>query len=156
MQNLLITPDEVIELAFSPHDRIDPAIITDTRIETAQLKFVEPVLGKLYPALIDGAYGEFCREFIKPATAYFVKYHIFLHLSVRIGNDGIIRLRPADSTPADASEIARLRRESRETACLLLQKAIGHLIENAEMFPEFAAESGERPRAKINHGGIVI
>ena len=155
MQNLLVTPDEVIELAFSPHDRIDPVVITETRIEAAQLKFLAPMLRGLYTALAEGLYDNFCREFIKPVAAYFVKYHIFLHLSVRIGNDGIIRLKPAESMPADASEINRLRRESRETAYLLLRKAIGHLKKNANEFPEFDPEPPRHKRPRVN-GGIVI
>jgi len=155
MQNLLVTPDEVVELAFSPHDQIDPAIITDTRIETAQLKFLKPTLKKLYPILCEGLYDDFCREYIKPVAAYFVKYHIFLHLSVRIGNDGIIRLRPVDSAPADSSEIARLRRESRETAYLLLQKAFDYLQVNREEFPEFEPDDCRQKRPRVN-GGIII
>ena len=155
MENLLVTPDEVVELAFSPHDQIDPAIITDTRIETAQLKFLAPAFGEFYNALLDGLYDEFCREFIKPVAAYFVKYHIFLHLSVRIGNDGIIRLNPIEAAPASTSEIGRLRRESRETAYLLLGKAFAYLQEHAGDFPELKPEAVKQRRPRVN-GGIVI
>lgn len=155
MENLLITPDEVIELAFSPHDQIDPAILTDTRIEAAQLKFLKPALKRLYPSLTEGLYEDFCREYVKPALAYFVKYHIFLHLAVRIGSDGIVRLRTADSAPADSSEIGRLRRESRETASLLLRKAFDYLKKNAPEFPEFDPDALRCKRPRIE-GGIVI
>lgn len=155
MQNLLITPDEVIELAFSPQDQVDPAIITDTRIETAQLKFLAFALKKLYPALTEGLYDRFCREFIKPALANFVKYNLFLNLSVKIGNDGIIRLHPTDSTLPESSEVARLRRESRETAYLLLEKACDYLKRHADEFPEWDPEENKRKRPRIN-GGIII
>ena len=155
MQNLLITPDEAIELAFSPHDRIDPALLTDTRIEAAQLKFLAPALGKLYATLANGSYETFCREYIKPAAAYFVKYHIFLHLSVWIGNDGIVRLNPGGSTPADSAEIGRLRRESRETAYLLLSKAFTYLRNHSEDFPEIDPRNFKRKRLRMN-GGIII
>ena len=155
MQNLLISPEEVIELAFSPHDQIDPAILTDTRIEAAQLKFLAPAFGTLYTALCEGSYADFCREYIKPAAAYFVKYHLFLHLSVRIGNDGIIRLNPPDSTPAGTSEIARLRRESRQAAYLLLGKAYAFLRDHASEFPKLGRGSTRHRRARIS-GGLVI
>ena len=155
MEHLLITPDETIELAFAPHDQIDPAILTDTRIEAAQLKFLQPALKKFYTALTGGLHEAFCREFIKPALAYYVKYHIFLHLSVRIGNDGIIRLQPVESRPADASEIARLRRESRETARLLLDKALTHLKTHADDFPEFDAQECRPRRPRINNGIVI-
>lgn len=156
MQNLLITPDEVIELAFSTHDQIDSDVITDSRIEAAQLKFIAPALHKLYPPLIAGVYDDFLREYIKPALAYFIKYNIFLCLSVRIGNDGIIRVRPTDSTPVDSSEIGRLRRECRETAELFLKKALDYLKKNAGKFPEFQPDNGkEKKRIKMN-GGLII
>jgi hypothetical protein len=153
---MLITPNEVVELAFSPHDQIDPALLTDTRIEAAQLKFLRPALKNLYTALTEGAYDDFCRKFIKPALAYFVKYHIFLCLSVRIGSDGIIRQRMPDAVPADLSQIARLRHESRETAYLLLEKAFNHLKNNAVEFPEFDPWEHCRRRRPRIHSGIVM
>jgi hypothetical protein len=155
MPNLLITPNEVVELAFSPHDQIDPARITDSRIEAAQLKFLAPALKKMYTALTEGLYDDFCRESIKPALACYVKYHLFPDLAVRVGSDGVIRLHTADSTPADPSEIARLRRESREAAHLLLHKALRYLKEHAAEFPEFAPEECRINRPRIN-GGIIL
>lgn len=155
MQNLLITPNEVVELAFTPYDQIDPAVLTDTRIEAAQLKFLRSPLKKMYAALVAGLYPEFCTEFIKPALAYFVKYHIFRHLSVRIGNDGIIRLHMPDAVPADSPEIDRLRQESRETANILLNKAFHHLRNNATDFPEFDTQENHCRWPRIN-SGIVL
>jgi len=155
MQNLLISPGEVIELAFSSYDQIDPALITDTRIEAAQLKFLAPAVENLYAPLTEGLHRDFCQEFIKPALAYFVRYHLFLTLAVRIGNQGINQLILTESSPVEAGQLARLRRESRETAQLFLQKAIDFIRQNPLSFPEWDSGNREKKLARVN-GGIII
>ncbi|MDR0954534.1 MAG: hypothetical protein LBM20_04035 [Rikenellaceae bacterium] len=157
MENLLITSAEVIELAFSPHDRVSPVVMTDSRIETAQLRFLKPVLKTLYPRLTEGEYADFCTEYIKPALAHFVKYHLFLSLAIRIGDDGIIRPQPTGTTPLDSEEVGRLRRESRKTAYLLLEKAFDYLKDHAGDFPEFDPQAEiHRPARPRMRGGILI
>ncbi|MCD8185533.1 MAG: hypothetical protein LUD68_03485 [Rikenellaceae bacterium] len=132
MPKLLISPGEVLELAFSSTDQIDPAAITDTRIETAQLKFLAPALPSLYPALTEKKYADFCREYIKPALAYFIRYQWFTLSSARIGSSGIFQPRPPDTSPADSSTIARIRQESRKTAGLFLRKALVYISDHIE------------------------
>ena len=155
MKNL-ITPAEVIELAFSPHDQVEPSIITGARIGTAQLRFLRSPLGNLYSALSDEKYEEFVKNWIKPALAHFAKYNVLLHLSVCIGNEGIIRNQPLSGEAADYTEIARLRKEARRTAKSLLRETLEYIRANPEKFPEYKPEECVRRKKEIREGGIVL
>jgi hypothetical protein len=151
----LITPAEVIDLAFSPHEPVSPWVVTDARIETAQLRFLAPALGGLYPALSLEKYENFLRERVKPALAHFVRSLILPQLVVRTSSEGILRNGPADSVPADDAAIARLRKDARRTAKSLLADTLEYLREHAGEFPEFTpAERRCRP-AEVR-GGVIV
>ena len=154
MKNL-ITPAEVIEIAFAANDQIDRSVITENRIEAAQLKFLAPRLRKMYDALTEGKYDSFNLTYIKPALAHFVRYAVFLNLSVHIGNKGTVRTKTIDATVATPAETGILRREAREAANALLERAIDYLRKNAGEFPEFCPEKCRRRRVRVN-GGIVL
>jgi hypothetical protein len=150
----LITPAEVIDLAFSPHEPVSPWVVTDARIETAQLRFLAPALGGLYPALSLEKYEDFLREYIKPALAHFVRSLILPQLVVRTSSEGIVRNGSTDSVPVDESELARLRKDARRTAKSLLAGTLKYLRDHAEEFPEFTAERRCRPVEVC--GGVIV
>ncbi|MCD7963483.1 MAG: hypothetical protein LUF90_08040 [Rikenellaceae bacterium] len=53
---LLISSEEIIEIAFNYKDQFNKRVITDHLINTAQLKFLKPTLGLLYNDLLKGNY----------------------------------------------------------------------------------------------------
>jgi hypothetical protein len=150
----LITPAEVIDLAFSRHDRINPSAVTDDRIEIAQRRFLKPALGGLYPALTLEKYEDFLCSHIKPALAHFVRYLLLPHLGVQAGCEGIVCCRSAEAAPLDPAGIARLRKEARRTARTLLAEALEYLGEHADEFPEYVPR--ERCRPVEITGGVVM
>lgn len=88
MTDLLITAAEVLETAFPSNEYVPEGMIVPARIETAQLGFLRPVFGKLYDKLGEEPYAAFCRTYIKPALAYYVRFCIactggFAHIHVR-------------------------------------------------------------------------
>ena len=151
----LVTPPEVLDTAFSPYEQADSRILNDSRIEAIQLKFLAPVFGKLYPALCEGRHPEFTETYVKPALAYFVKYALIPELTARTANIGVLRNIPPNGKPATAEEIALLRRETRNTARSLLNKALGYLQENRASFPEYVPDEHPRSRRSIQ-GGIIL
>ena len=78
MTDLLITAAEVLETAFPSNEYVPEGMIVPARIETAQLGFLRPVFGKLYDKLGEEPYAAFCRTYIKPALAYYVRYLLSL------------------------------------------------------------------------------
>ncbi|MEG3048454.1 MAG: hypothetical protein RR872_07465 [Mucinivorans sp.] len=88
---LLITPSEVIELAFIARETITVASIRTLKIDIAQEHFIRPRLGEeLFDALMAGQYAELTQNYIKPALAQFVRYGMVDELAVSIGDRGAL------------------------------------------------------------------
>jgi len=71
----LISSTEVISLAYVTE--LDPTMIKDEVIQTAELKYVKPVLtSALYDDIVTnpGNYSTLITSYIKPCLAFFVKY----------------------------------------------------------------------------------
>ncbi len=69
MKTTLITPAEVLALAFSPVEYRQEELVGQTVIEVAQARLLEPVFGPLYAVLGEAHYEDFTDEYIKPALA---------------------------------------------------------------------------------------
>lgn len=88
----LITPEEVLGLAFSADDAIDPAHVRAARIEAAQLRYIRPAFGaEMYRKMILEQYGSFVSGYIKPALAHYVRYEMIGELAVRASDRGVVR-----------------------------------------------------------------
>ncbi len=88
---LLITPNEVVSLAFMGREMIDPLAIRALKIDIASEQYIRPRMGDtLYNELKNGEYDEFVSEYIKPALAYYVRASIIDELSIRISDNGAI------------------------------------------------------------------
>lgn len=152
---LLISTLEIAELAFSKNDNIRQGVINDTEIYTAQIKFIKPALGNLYPMLHKQEYNEFLNKRIKPAIAWFVKYQIINRMNIKIDQDGISQMSTVENRKnADRNTINQLRKETWKTANNLLKNAIEYIRINPERFSEFDNQKYIN-HAKIN-GGIII
>lgn len=88
----LIIPDEVLSLAFSADDPIEPAHVRPARIEAAQLRYIRPAFGDgMYRSMEQERYDTFVDQYIKPALAHFVRYELIAELAVRAGDSGVVR-----------------------------------------------------------------
>lgn len=88
----LINSDEVLGLAFTPDDPIDPACVREARIEAAQLRYIRPTFGDaMYQSMRMERYDLFVSQYIKPALAHFVRYELIGELAVRAGSRGVVR-----------------------------------------------------------------
>lgn len=86
---LLITPNEVIEIAFADAKTLKPEMIRPSKIDIAQERFLRPVLGNLYDSLIDGNHTLFIDEYIKPPLAYFVRHAVISDLAMSVDGSGV-------------------------------------------------------------------
>ena len=120
MTDLLITAAEVLETAFPSNEYVPEGMIVPARIETAQLGFLRPVFGKLYDKLGEEPYAAFCRTYIKPALAYYVRYLMVDEQCAAIGAAGVRQNKSAYTEAVPDSRLHRLRRQARNDADTLL------------------------------------
>ena len=155
MTDLLITAAEVLETAFPSNEYVPEGMIVPARIETAQLGFLRPVFGKLYDKLGEEPYAAFCRTYIKPALAYYVRYLMVDEQSAAIGAAGVRQNKSAYTEAVPDSRLHRLRRQARNDADTLLDKAIDYVENNPAMFPEYDPKENIRRRVLIK-GGFIL
>ncbi len=87
----LITPSEVISLAFLPREDISEDSIRTLKIEVAEQRYIRPRFGDaLFDEFSEGLYPDFVENYIKPTLAHYVKAEVIDELSVQISNDGAI------------------------------------------------------------------
>ena len=155
MTDLLITAAEVLETAFPSNEYVPEGMIVPARIETAQLGFLRPVFGKLYDKLGEEPYAAFCRTYIKPALAYYVRYLMVDEQCAAIGAAGVRQNKSAYTEAVPDSRLHRLRRQARNDADTLLDKAIDYVENNPVMFPEYDPKENIRRRVLIK-GGFIL
>ena len=155
MTDLLITAAEVLETAFPSNEYVPEGMIVPARIETAQLGFLRPVFGKLYDKLGEEPYAAFCRTYIKPALAYYVRYLMVDEQCAAIGAAGVRQNKSAYTEAVPDSRLHRLRRQARNDADTLLDKAIAYVENNPAMFPEYDPKENIRRRVLIK-GGFIL
>ena len=155
MTDLLITAAEVLETTFPSNEYVPEGMIVPARIETAQLGFLRPVFGKLYDKLGEEPYAAFCRTYIKPALAYYVRYLMVDEQCAAIGAAGVRQNKSAYTEAVPDSRLHRLRRQARNDADTLLDKAIDYVENNPARFPEYDPKENIRRRVLIK-GGFIL
>lgn len=124
MENLLITPDEVLDIAFSvrPDDR--PGRIDETRILIAQERFLRPVFRHLYPALEREALNGFVDRYIKPPLAFFVRYLLIDEMAVRLTDQGVfVDAYEEKRTENTSTALGRTESEGTRTEAVSLEES---------------------------------
>lgn len=88
---LLITPAEVVELAFTPREIISHSSVRHLKIDVAQEHFIRPRFGDaLFEKFKEGEHSAFVDGFIKPALAHFVRYGLVDELSIQMSDTGAV------------------------------------------------------------------
>ncbi len=151
--NSLITPDEVIKLAFSPTEQIKPSAIVESKIIAAEEKYIRPVLGGLFEALKEGKYPELLDEYIKPALAYYVRYGVIPDLSLKLNNMGAQTAFTGHTNAATDKQRGEMRMQAKDDADALLSKALRR-ISNGD-YLEYNPEKNVRGKVIMN-GGLII
>ena len=152
---LLVTPSEVWETAFPPNANGPDDQINETLIETAQLRYIKPILGPLYDTLEESRQADFVAQFLKKPLAYYVKSLALNTLSTSVGSLGVLEGKTDYATPVSIRHLHILRQEARHQADLLLDMAIEHIEKNPTLFPEYDPHLNIRHKIRIQ-GGIVL
>ncbi len=155
MGNLLVTPGEVVQIAFRGAESVDPNLIGEAMIVTAQYKFIRPVLGKLYEALSEGKYTQLLDEYIKPPLAHYVKWLLLPRLSVQCGTIGLVQFKGDNFSAADGKGVTRLAKQVRSDAQVLMKRAVERIESSLEEFPEYEPEQNVLNRIALIGDWVV-
>lgn len=151
---LLISKQEVAEMAFEGTYGITADRIGETIIISAQQKFIKPVLGKLYGRIEGGRYTELL-EMIKPALAHYVKMLMIPQLAVSVGNGGITSIKSSSFNSADDGKIKAFSDIVRSEACALMRSVVEYIEQNQNKYPEYDPNDNVLNKVSICSGIIL-
>ena len=104
----LITPLQVLRLAFGGGDYLPPDSVTEADIAGAEQRHIVPVVGRaLYEKLLEGSYAGFRDEYLAAPTALFTRLALQSRLDISTGQCGTTAPKTACGQPAgDATQPA--------------------------------------------------
>jgi hypothetical protein len=146
----LITPDDVLRLAYSSSELLPSTIVLDVDIIEAECRHVAPVLGKeLVERLEAGEYEALMNNYVAPAIALWTRYgveQVAYHRSAACHDE-----RP---TAADNERLRTTLRALSEKASTLTRRLSDHLNAHGDDYPEYDPIKNPLNRCFI-YGNIV-
>lgn len=133
----IITAAEVIKWAFASSPEIREQDICATTILLAEEKFIKPVVGGLWPRMVEGGTVALLNEYIKPALAQYVKLLLLSQLAASVGSLGVVQYKSGTFSPANEKQLKLLRSQARSNANSLMRRAVEHIENNMELYPEY-------------------
>lgn len=151
----LITPIQVLRLAFTAGEYLTPEAVVQADIAAAEQRHIRPVAGAaLHEKLLMGAYPELLDDYLAAPLALFVRAAVQPRLDIRTGRCGTTAPRPEGAQPAADAALRRLQRATRAQARTLLRRASEHLAAHAARYPEYDPQSDVLNRCSID-GNLV-
>lgn len=153
--NPLITPAQVLALAFTDGESPSPDAVPAAEILVAEVRHIAPVAGRrLLDRLRAGAYPELLEEYVAPALALFVRAALAPRLAVRSGQYGCVQPRSEYYAAASDAQAGALRESLVESARTLLVRLSDHLDAARDDYPEYVPGRNVLHRCRI-HGDYV-
>lgn len=152
--NPLITPQQVVALAFSAESHIRATQISQTDIVVAEQKFLAPVFGAMWSAVRAGAYAEFTQQYLAPALACYVKSQVLPSLAA-ITSSGVVSRSWEGGKSASEREVVRLARAAADQAHTLRAQAVAWVESHPDDFPDYDPSQNVLNHTRIE-GGIVL
>lgn len=148
--NNIITPQEVVDIAFPATSNMKAESINEYVIHATELKYLRPALGaELYGKLAD--YADLC-EALKPALAFFVKCELIPSLSLSMSNGGIAISNPQYMSAATDKQRTLLYESELNKAHTLLEEVLVDIAQSGK-YPEYRVTT--TPHRKT-YGGIIL
>ena len=155
--NTLVTPLQVLKLAFGEGEYLPPEIIAEADIAGAEQRHIVPVVGRaLYEKLLAGSYPDFVFDYIASASAVLTRVGLQLWLDDGIGKCGTTAPKSAYAQPAGDTARRHLRRALLAQARMLLHRAAEHLRAHRDEFPEYDPENDIFNRCTTDGGFVQI
>lgn len=129
----LITPAQVVRLAFPPDESLPPEAVTEADIAAATQRYLIPVIGtRLFDKLTTQIDRTFVDQYLAAPLALFTRVLIQPRLDIRTGRCGTTAPKHDGSTPATAEARRSLRQSLLAQARSLLARAVDRI----ELYPE--------------------
>lgn len=156
----LITPAEVIAIAFGSTNALREESIPAVTILAAQQRLVRPVVGeRLYEMFTAEEPEEPCRTFVeaylKAPLALYVASLVLPQLAVQVGSAGVVRFSGEGFEAADEGSLRRAARRLRKDAEALMDAATDRLAREPLLAEHYSPEENVRTRVTLA-GGIVL
>lgn len=153
--NTLVTPLQVLKLAFAEGDYLPTDTITEADIAAAEQRYIVPVIGPaLYEKLLGGAYADFRADYLAAPAALFTRVSLQPRLDLRTGQGGTTAPKSDTGQPAGDKARRDLLRTLRAEARAMLRRASLHLREHRSEYPEYDPVHDILNRCSTD-GGIV-
>ena len=157
MAQTIITPRQVIDIAFSDGEWIAEGVITEADITAAIERWIVPVVGRdLLDAVAQGGYEEFSSEYLRPAIALYTRLLVQPRLNVQTSQLGLSS--PAGSSRRAADEKARgeLQHALHLRAQAMRKRVAEYLEQNATAIAEYRSEENVLNRCSCDGGFVQI
>ena len=155
--NTLITPLQVLKLAFGNGEYLPPDAFGEADIAAAEQRYIVPVIGpELYEKLLSGTHAEFRDEYLAPPAALFTRLALQPRLDIRTGQCGTSAPKSSWGQPADKEALRRQCRALRSEARTLLRRAVAYLDSHRREFPEYLPEKNILNRCTTDGGFVQI
>ena len=134
----LITPVQVVRLAFAPDDCLTPDAVAESDIAAAEARYLVPVIGEaLHQRLLKAQDRTFVDDFLAAPVALFTRALIQPRLDIRAGRGGTTAPK-SDKTVAAGDAARRSMRAAVLTeARTLLRRAVARIEAAPAAFPEY-------------------
>lgn len=154
MKNVMISPAEVIALAFKDGGYVSEDVVSDADIANAVSRWIEPVAGSdLCRAVAAGDYPE-ARDYFAEAAAAATRLEIQPRLNAATGQGGLTQASSIFAVAAAESARIELMRSLRLQVSISLRRLTEYLDENAESIPEYDPRNNVLKRC-VTDGGFV-
>jgi hypothetical protein len=151
----LITPSQVLSLAFSDAGYISPETISPSDVCASVERWILPVVGgSLLDKVEQGGYPTLMEEYLLPAAAACVRMDIQPRLNVATSQLGLSVVAGSNNKAADVDMRAEQMLSLRQRARALLRRLTDHLEEHSEEYPEYSSAANVMLRVS-NDGGFV-
>ena len=155
--NTLISPLQVLKLAFGEGEYLPPDTFGEADIAAAEQRYIVPVIGpELHEKLLAGDHADFRDAYLAAPTALFTRLALQPRLDIRTGQCGTTSPKSSWSQPADEQARRRLCHALRCEARTLLRRAAAYLENNRDEFPEYRPEKNILNRCTTDGGFVQI
>jgi hypothetical protein len=142
--NNIITPQEVVDIAFPANSNMKAESINEYVIHSTEIKYIRTALGEaLYSKL--GELPELC-EILKPALAFFVKCELIPSLAINMSNGGLALSNPQYMSAATDKQRTLLYESELSKAYTLLDEALQQI---EGKYPEYKGSSKRKTSCGI-------
>lgn len=157
MANNIISPPEVVALAFSDGGYVAPEAVGEVDITSAIERWIKPVVGEaLLEAVQGGEYAELRDEYLRPAVAAYVRLMLQPRLNVATSQLGLYTPNSSHQKAADEASRRELIRSLRMRASTLLRRLSAYLEQNKESIKEYSSKDNILNRCSYDGGFIQI